>query len=126
MVRSILLAVTALFTLAACATSETTASADAPAGRDCFNSSNVSGFSPLDDHTVKLTVGANRHYALTTQQRITETRFNEQIAIRSTNQWICTGNGLGVSLVVPNGIPNQYTVSAIARLPDQEPAPQGS
>jgi hypothetical protein len=126
MVRSFILAAAASLALAACATSDNTASAEAPANRDCFNASSVSGYEPLDDNTVKLTVGANRYYGLTTQQRITETRFSEHIALRSTNNWICTGNGLGVSLFVPGGVPESYIVTQIARLPDQAAAPQGS
>ncbi|MDX2276445.1 MAG: DUF6491 family protein [Hyphomonadaceae bacterium] len=133
MLRSILLAATALFTLAACATAETdTAGAAPPADRDCFNVANVSGFSSIDDNHVRLSVGANRAYALTTSPRIIEARYFEHLGIRSTTNWICTGNGLGVDLIVPNGIPENYRVTEIVRLPDDAPAttepaaPQGS
>lgn len=135
MFRSLILAATALWTLAACATPEpTVATAEPPAGRDCFNASMVNGFSPIDDTHVKLSVGANRHYALTTQQRIVNSRYYEHVGIQSTTNWICTGNGLGVTLLVPDDVQRRYFVSEVARLPDdpvpaaaaQPPAPQGS
>jgi hypothetical protein len=125
MFRKLLLAFTACWTLAACATTET-ASTEPPAGRDCFNADSVSGFSPLDQNRVKLTVGPTRDYVLTTAQRINDARFSQAIGIDSTTNWICTGNGLGVTLIVPHSIPERYQVTSIERLPEEAPAPQGS
>jgi hypothetical protein len=127
MFRKLLLAITACWTLAACAASENAASADPPAGRDCFNAASVNGYSPLDANRVKLTVSPSRHYAVTTAQRINDARYSNAIAIRTRgSDWICTGNGLGVSLLVPGGIPETYIVTSIERLPEEPPAPQGS
>lgn len=126
MLRSVLLAAAAVAALSACTTAADT-TAEAPAGRDCFNSNSVSGFSPIDDHHVKLSVGASRDYALTTSYRINEVRFTQEIGIRSTTNWICTGNGLGVELLVPNAIPDRYPVTEIVRLPEEPVTPpQGS
>jgi hypothetical protein len=122
MLRSILLA--GVLALSACAsTTGPTASATQPGGRDCFRSTDVSGYNVVDDHHVSLSVGARRHYILTTDWNVRDLNWSEQIALHSGIGWICTGNGLGVE--VSGGQPHRtYPVSGIARAPD--PAPQGS
>lgn len=90
------------------------------ASRDCFHASAVDGFSYVDHHTVDLTVGA-RHYRLTTTWDARDLNWSEGIALRSTGDWICTGNGLGVDIV--GGQPRQtYPITGIAALP-ATPAP---
>ncbi len=121
MLRTVFFATTALL-LTACATpaDET----QAPADRDCFNASAASGFSYVDENHIKLSVGANRHYQLTTMFNARDLDWTQAIAIRSTSSWICTGNGLGVEII--GGDPRRtYPVSAIERLPDDVPV-QGS
>ena len=109
-----------LLTLGACTTA---ASADLRSGRDCFASRSILGSSIVDEHTVKVSVGARRDYILTTNWNARNLDWSEAIALRSTTGWICTGNGLGVS--VTGGRPRQtYPITGIARAP--EPAPQGS
>jgi len=110
-----------LLTLGACTT--TAASADPPSGRDCFASRSILGYSIIDEHNVKVSVGASRDYIFTTNWNARNLDWGEAIAVRSTSGWICTGNGLGVS--VTGGRPPQtYPITGIARAP--EPAPQGS
>jgi hypothetical protein len=88
--------------------------------RDCFNQSMVHGFSLIDDHTVDVSVGANRHYILTTSWNAHDLNWSEAIELRSTTGWICTGNGLGVE--VRGGHPRMtYPITGVARAP--EPAP---
>ena len=118
MLRIGILASAALI-LSACATSEAqTASAG---DRDCFRSAQVRGFNVIDRSTVQISVGASRHYLLTTNWPTTNLDFSQRIAIRSSTGYVCTGNGLGVEIV--GGEPQQtYPIQSIARAP--EPAPQ--
>lgn len=121
----ILLAACSALALGACASADQ--SAATPSDRDCFNSDNVSGYSIVDDHHVKLTVGASREYVLGLDWNARDLDWTEVIAIRSTTGWICTGNGLGVS--VRGGRPvRTYYVDSIERAPEPPPeaAPQGS
>lgn len=88
---------------------------------DCFYGSSINGFSLRDRHTVDVTVGANRHYLLTTDWDAHELNWSEAIALRSTNGWICTGNGIGVEII--GGRPRQiYPILSIARAPQAPPA----
>ena len=91
--------------------------------RDCFASRSILGYSIIDDHNVKVSVGASRDYILTTTWNARNLDWGQAIALRSTTGWICTGNGLGVSVI--GGRPSQtYPITGIARAP--ESAPQGS
>lgn len=123
MLRTPLLASLAL--LAACTTpAATDSTAEAPADRDCFNASSVSGFSYIDENHVDVRVNANRQYRLTTMFNARDLDWTQAIAIRSTSSWICTGNGLGVEII--GGDPRRnYPITAIERLPDDVPV-QGS
>ena len=108
----------AALALSACAA--TTETAGAPADRDCFNQNNVTGYTVIDDHNVGVNVGANRRYILTTDWNASDLDWTHAIALRSTNNWICTGNGLGVEII--GGEPRRtYPVSGIARAPDPNP-----
>ena len=110
-----------LLALGACATP--TAGATPPSGRDCFAQSSVLGYSLIDQHNVKVHVGASRDYILTTNWNAYDLNWRETIALRSPTGWICTGNGLGVD--VTGGSPvRTYPITGITRAP--EPAPQGS
>lgn len=121
MIRASLLAIAALG-LAACASTETGASADAGA-RDCFSSSQVNGYSVIDDHRVRVSVSANRNYILSTSWNAHDLNWTEAIALRSGPGQICTGNGLGVEIVGGNP-PRTFPITGIAREPD--PVPAGS
>ncbi|MEQ1618300.1 MAG: DUF6491 family protein [Terricaulis sp.] len=120
---SLLAAATAL---SACATPETGAGGAPPTGRDCFNSSAVSGYSYIDSEHVGINVGANRKYVLTTMFNARDLDWTQAIALRSSSGWICTGNGLGVEVI--GGEPRRnYPITQIARAPDEAPnAEQGS
>lgn len=110
-----------LLTLGACTTPA--ASADPPSGRDCFASRSILGYSVVDEHNVKVHVGASRDYILSTTWNARNLDWSEAIALRSPTGWICTGNGLGVE--VRGGRPPQtYPITSITRAP--EPAPRGS
>jgi hypothetical protein len=100
--------------------------AGASAGRDCFLSSQVRGFNPVDAHHIRISVGANDQYLLTTEWNAYDLQYAEHIALRSTTGTICTGNGLGVD-VMGGANHQRFPISAITRVPDTAPpAPQGS
>ena len=125
MLRTAVLA--AALALTACATAEAPAdqAAAAPAGRDCFNSDLVNGYSYIDERHVSVSVGANRKYTLTTMFNARDLDWTHVIAVRSTSGWICTGNGLGVEVI--GGDPRRtYPITAIERAPDEAPVVEGS
>jgi hypothetical protein len=108
--------------LAACA------SAPPPEGsaeRDCFRANTVNSFDMIDRNHVRIRVGVSRHYVLTTMWNANDLDWSQRIAIRSTNGWICTGNGLGIELI--GGRPRRtYPIVGIERAPEappEEPAP---
>lgn len=126
--RMILTALLALWTLAACAASATGAQngdAQSARARDCFRNVDVRGYNVIDNTHVRLSVGANRQYLLTTGWNARDLDWRQRIAIRSTNGWICVGNGLGVEVV--GGEPHRrYPIVEIARAPEAQPEAQGS
>lgn len=104
------------------------AAADEPApnpaqeGRDCFRSDDVSGFGVVDNDTIRVSVGANRDYLLSAPRAGRDARWNAEIGLRSTTDWICTGNGLGVDLYVHESFTRRFPVRNIVRAPDPTPA----
>ena len=120
--RMILTAIFALWTLAACASSGETQTANSS---DCFRSEQARGFSVIDNTHIKLSVGASRDYILTTMWNARDLDWTQAIALRSATGRICTGNGLGVELI--GGEPRRtYPIVSIERAPADEPAAQGS
>lgn len=108
------LAISAALALSGCV------SAPAPTDRDCFLNRQINGYSVIDNHHVRVSVGANRHYVLTTDWNAHDLEWGEVIAIRSSSDWICAGSGLGVDLI--GGQPRRrYPVSAIAPEAQMEP-----
>ncbi|MFT3729499.1 MAG: DUF6491 family protein [Terricaulis sp.] len=100
--------------------------AGAPGSRDCFLASAVNGYNVVDDHTVRITAGASRHYLLGTTWNARDLNWSEEIALKSRgSDWICVGNGLGVE--VRGGHPPQtYPITSVTREPETPPTPQGS
>lgn len=125
MLRSLF--VTAALLVSACATgAPEPQQADAAAGRDCFFSSQVRGFNPVDSHHIRISVGAGDQYILTTSWNAYDLQYAERIALHSTTGTICTGNGLGVD-VVGGDNHQRYPITGIERAPQTpSPAPQGS
>lgn len=124
MLRTGFLAAAAALVLSACATNET-AQTEPSAGQDCFRADMVSGYTYVDENHVLVRVGASRRYTLTTMFNAHDLDWTEAIAIRSTTNWICTGNGLGVEII--GGRPSRtYPISGVERAPDEAPPAQGS
>lgn len=116
--RTILTALFALWTLAACASSDV-AQTDAAPGNDCFRGEEVRGFNVIDNTHIGFRVGANRNYILTTMWNARDLDWTQAIAIRSSTGRICTGNGLGVELI--GGEPRRtYPIVSIERAPGDE------
>lgn len=119
----ILTSIFCLWTLAACTTA-LPASTENTSAVDCFRSEQVNGYGVIDNNHIRLSVGANRDYVLTTMWNARDLDWTHAIAIRSATGRICTGNGLGVELI--GGDPQRtYPISEIARAPDDNPV-QGS
>jgi hypothetical protein len=122
LMKSILTLLLCLWTLAACASTED--GQQTASSRDCFRAEQVNGYGVIDNNHIRISVGANRHYILTTLWNSRDLDWTHAIAIRSSTGRICTGNGLGIQLI--GGDPSRtYPVSEIARAPDDEPV-QGS
>lgn len=118
----------ALGACAATAADEATAAAAAAgaADRDCFATANISSYSVVDDHHVKLRVGASREYVLTLDWNARDLDWTHSIAVTSSpSSFICTGNGIGVR-VVGGDPPRNYLVNAITRAPAEPAAAQAS
>lgn len=122
--KRILTAIFCLWTLAACASTESGGEQTAASSSDCFQSDQVNGYGVIDNNHIRLSVGANRDYILTTLWDARDLDWTHAIAVRSATGRICTGNGLGVELI--GGDPQRtYPVSDIARAPEENPV-QGS
>lgn len=109
----------------------------AKADESCFFGNQVSGWNRIDDKTIRVTVSSKRQYDLTLMSPVIGGLFQEHIAIKSSpSNLICTGNGLGVSVVTGGDIgPSSYPVKKIALAPivrkesgkpapDSAPAPE--
>ena len=108
----------ACLALTACATQETQGAGGS--GGDCFRNEDVFGYTIVDDHNVSVRVGA-RDYILSTDWNARDLDWSNAIALRSSQNWICTGNGLGVE-IIGGRPPRRYPVSSIARAPEPPPA----
>src|SRR6185295_13994753 len=66
--------------------------------RDCFPTRSISGYGISGEHTAYLTVGT-RHYFLHINDSARDLDWDHNVRVRSLSTFICTGNGLGVSLM---------------------------
>jgi hypothetical protein len=101
--------------------------------QSCFFGNQVSGWNRIDDQTIRVTVSSKRQYDLTLMSPVVGGLFQEHIAIKSSpSNLICTGNGLGVSVVTGGDIgPSSYPVKKIALAPvvrkdADKPAPESA
>jgi hypothetical protein len=105
--------------LAACA-SDPGAQASNAGGRDCFRDSQVSGFNVVGDNAVKVNISPGRDYLLTVDHSAHQLATSEHIAIAAPpSGLICTGNGLGVNLRGGDVPGDRWTVTSIARAPEE-------
>lgn len=98
-----------------------TATASSSDGKDCFNGTTVSGWNKIDEKTVRVSAGPSKSYDLTLMSAPVGRLDQEAIALKSPpSDWICTGNGLGVSVIAggTTGIsPQSYPVTKVTRAP---------
>lgn len=92
------------------------ASASDKPKRDCFRSSDVDGYTVVNDRTIDVTVGPKRVYRLTLFSRSNDLDFGESIGIEARgSQLICSG--LDATIIVPSTIgPRRYPVVEVRRL----------
>ena len=121
--RTVLLAAAAAG-LAACAT-EQSASMTPAEGRDCFRAQSVSGYSAVDENSVRIRVGASRSYTMHTNWNVNDLDWTQAIALRSDSSWICTGNVFGQVEVTGGSLGRTYPIQTITRDPDP-PGQEGS
>ncbi|MET0545288.1 MAG: DUF6491 family protein [Caulobacterales bacterium] len=89
----------------------------------CFNSASISGWNRIDDHIVRVHTGPSRDYDLTVMGTINDLAFRDHIGVQSgPSNWICTGNGLGVSVVTTGPFKNTYPVTNISAAPTKTAA----
>lgn len=93
--------------------------AEGGANRDCFPTRAITGYGISGEHTAYLTVGT-RHYFLHINDSARDLDWDHNVRVRSLSTFICTGNGLGVSLM--GGYPPiPHQVVGIERAPPGEP-----
>jgi len=98
------------------------ASANPPAGRDCFLASQINGWGVIDGRTLRVRINSQRQYALRTVGSARRIRWEWGIAVTSWSGWICTGDGVGVEIHVAGEMPRSWLVEDVARLPPPEPS----
>jgi len=123
MIRSALLA-TAALALSACASTATENADATPSGRDCFRAESVSGYSVIDEHNIRVTVGASRTYTLTTTWNVNDLDWSNAIALRSPTSWVCEGRTPGVE-VTGGPLQRTFPIQSVTRDPPP-PAQEGS
>lgn len=117
----ILLALAGLAALTACA-SAPQHTASAPAGqRDCFRSENISGYSVIAERTLRIDVGANRRFALTTESSLRGAERELRLGVQSGSGFLCEGDALNVRIFAAGPPERFWQVVRIERLPDEAP-----
>ncbi|HVZ99958.1 MAG TPA: DUF6491 family protein [Caulobacterales bacterium] len=113
---------------AGCATTSGSTTAAAGGGRDCFFNSEINGWGVIDPHTLRVDLSPHRQYALSTPTSVSDLDFAQVIAVRTRHgaDSICVGRTNDLEVAVGGPIPRTWTVTNVARLPDQPPATQGS
>ena len=117
------LSIAAGLTLLACTPQDGAPGASAGArDRQCFRAQDVNGFTPVDQDTVDVNVGAGRVFRLELAMDCRDVNWSQRIAIRSRgSSWICTGRALDAELIVPDAIgPGRCLVNDVHRLSDAE------
>ena len=96
-----------------------TASAQAPAD-NCFRSNEVVRYAPVDRNTIRVET-RDAHYLITVNNAGALTpAAREPFVIRSPNNWVCPGAGLGIELSVGDP-PRQLHIQNIALAPHEQP-----
>lgn len=71
-----------------------------PAAPTCFQSANVSGWTRVDDKTVRIQANGGKQFDLELMSPPPSSLFQENLILKAEPSGsVCTGNGLGVSIV---------------------------
>ncbi len=93
-------ALSALSLLAATAPAQAGAKPPESAAQSCFLANNVSGWNRVNDKTVRVQVGGGKQFDLELMSVPPSSLFQEAIILKAEPSGsVCTGNGLGVSVV---------------------------
>ena len=95
--------------------------AQASPQRECFSARSVNGFSPVDEDTIDIRVGANRHYRLELVGYCPDVDWSMGIVLRTRggSSWIC--QGMDAELIVPSPTGRQNClVNSVRRLSEEE------
>ncbi len=111
-----ILAAAAAIALTACA-SATAPNTTEPASRDCFRNASITAYGVIDDYNVRVSIGPNRHYILTTDANARQFDWSRAISLDGPD-YICTGPSSVVYLM--GGDNNRrFRVVNIERQPDE-------
>lgn len=95
--------------------------------RDCFNIRAISGFSHVDDDTLRINVGASRAYEIDTSGATCRNlRFANQISLEAdpASNFLCVG-GRAMTARVRTDQGDECFVDAVRRVPDADTADAG-
>jgi hypothetical protein len=99
--------------------------AEAAAERDCFSVRSVSGFTTVDDDTLRIDVGPGRSYELDARGATCRSlRFANAIALEpeTGSTFVCAGQTAAAARIrTDQG--DECLVDAVRRLPEPTPAP---
>lgn len=118
-----LAALLAALALAGCAQQPSAPpAAAASGGRECFSATNASGFSPVDDDTVDVRVGARRWFRLEIAGVCPNVNWARGVTLvaRSGGSFICQGLDAEIVVRDPGLGPHRCLVSSVRRLSDAE------
>lgn len=115
----------------ACAPTATQTAALAPDGRDCFNSNFMSGYTNVDQDTIRVSASPSRSYDLDLEgPNCRDIQWANSVAVvTKPSSYICTGNRAGLGEVkFRDGASNAVTTCWITEVrryvkPDPAAAP---
>lgn len=120
--RALAIAASAAALTWACATATGEQVSDVPDGvRQCFLASQVRGFEPVDNDTVRVVVGVRRMYELQVIGSCPNMDWSRRIGIAATggSAWVCRGMDAEVFVPSPIGV-NRCLVRSVRQLTPEE------
>ena len=109
-----LLGLSAVLTLSACATTETSPGPAFGSDNDCIFARSVSDWRPLDNRNLIVFAGRRNPYHVQLSRASTRLRFSDQIAFTDRDGRVCPFGG--DSIVINGAMPDQISISSIRRL----------
>jgi hypothetical protein len=116
----------AALALSACASSTEDGNSASSEERDCFTAASVNGYEVVDDHAIRVRVSASRRYTLHTSWNASDLDWSQALALRSSTNWICTGNARGLVEITGGPLGRTFPIDSITRDPEPPADQQGS